>query len=65
MSMLYTVTVKLSREMLEKLDALVRVGVYPNRSEAIRDGIRLVLRRWQYELLWHQEEEERDQSIRD
>ena len=57
MSMLYTVTVKLPRRMLRALDELVRAGVYPNRSEAIRDGIRLILRRHLYELYRETHEE--------
>lgn len=46
----YTVSIKLPREILELLDKLVADGIYSSRSEAIRDGIRLVLRRWRDEL---------------
>ncbi|MHA1589380.1 MAG: ribbon-helix-helix domain-containing protein [Candidatus Njordarchaeales archaeon] len=40
-----TITVKVPREMLAKMDMLVARGVYPNRSELIREGIRLILNR--------------------
>ena len=33
------VTVRLSQERLDALDELVEAGVYPNRSEALRDGV--------------------------
>lgn len=34
------VTVRMPEEQLEDIDRLVDKGVYPNRSEAIRDGVR-------------------------
>jgi Arc/MetJ-type ribon-helix-helix transcriptional regulator len=34
------VQVRLTKELLRKLDELVERGLYPNRSEAIRDGVR-------------------------
>ncbi|MHA1616959.1 MAG: ribbon-helix-helix domain-containing protein [Candidatus Njordarchaeales archaeon] len=40
-----TITVKVPREMLAKMDLLVARGIYPNRSELIREAIRLLLSR--------------------
>ena len=37
------VQVRIPREMIKKIDDLVRRGVYPNRSEAIRDAVRRFL----------------------
>jgi Arc/MetJ-type ribon-helix-helix transcriptional regulator len=34
------VSVHLPRRVLEELDALVRSGVYPSRSEAVREALR-------------------------
>jgi len=33
----------LPKPLLDMIDDLVRRGIYPNRSEAIRDAIRLLL----------------------
>lgn len=38
------VTVRLPREQVRDLERLADDGVYPNRSEAIRDGVRRVLK---------------------
>ena len=34
------VQIRLTRELVEKVDKLVEVGLYPNRSEAVRDAVR-------------------------
>lgn len=34
------VQIRLTRELVEKVDGLVKNGMYPNRSEAIRDAVR-------------------------
>lgn len=36
-NMTETVPVRMDRDMLESLDLLVKTGLYPNRSEAIRE----------------------------
>lgn len=38
-----TVQIRLTKNMLDKLDELIMMGEYPNRSEAIRDGVRKML----------------------
>jgi len=37
---MHPVQVRLTRELIEKIDDLVLKGIYPNRSEAIRDAVR-------------------------
>jgi Arc/MetJ-type ribon-helix-helix transcriptional regulator len=37
------VQVRLSQEMIKKVDGLIKKGVYPSRSEAIRDAVRLLV----------------------
>ena len=34
------VQIRLTREMIEKIDKFVETGLYPNRSEAVRDAVR-------------------------
>lgn len=34
------VQIRLTKELVEKVDNLVEVGMYPNRSEAVRDAVR-------------------------
>jgi len=34
------VQVRLTRELIEKIDKSVENGLYPNRSEAVRDAVR-------------------------
>ena len=34
------VQVRLTVELIEKIDKLVENGIYPNRSEAVRDAVR-------------------------
>lgn len=38
-----TLQIRLTKTMLEQLDELVRNGKYPNRSEAVRDGVRRLI----------------------
>jgi antitoxin ParD1/3/4 len=42
--MMHLVTVHLPEDFVERLDELVRLKRYPNRSEAIRVGLRDFLR---------------------
>lgn len=42
--MMRLITVHVPEAILEALDALVLLRIYPNRSEAIRDGMRLILK---------------------
>jgi len=35
-----TVQIRLTEKQLRHLDVLVRKGIYPNRSEAVRDAVR-------------------------
>ena len=35
-----TVQIRLTEKQLRNLDVLVRKGIYPNRSEAVRDAVR-------------------------
>lgn len=37
------VSVRLPEEYIKQIDALVEQGRYPNRSEAIRDGVREIV----------------------
>jgi Arc/MetJ-type ribon-helix-helix transcriptional regulator len=34
------VQIRLTRELIEKIDNLIENGMYPNRSEAVRDAVR-------------------------
>jgi len=38
------ISLKLPREMLDAIDNIVQIGLYPNRSEFIREAIRILLR---------------------
>lgn len=38
-----TVQIRLTKNMLNKIDDLIKLGEYPSRSEAIRDGVRRLL----------------------
>jgi len=42
------VSIRLPKKMWEKLEELVNMGLYPSRSEAIRDAIRLLLRKYDF-----------------
>ena len=37
---MHPVQIRLTRELIEKIDKLVENGLYPNRSEAVRDAVR-------------------------
>ena len=39
-----TISLRLPRKILEEIDALVEKGVYASRTEALREGARLLLR---------------------
>jgi Arc/MetJ-type ribon-helix-helix transcriptional regulator len=39
------VTALLPRKLVEMLDELVRIGLYPSRSDAIRQAVRDLIRR--------------------
>ena len=34
------IQIRLTRELVGKVDKLIEAGLYPNRSEAIRDAVR-------------------------
>jgi Arc/MetJ-type ribon-helix-helix transcriptional regulator len=34
------IQIRLTRELIEKLDVMINRGIYPNRSEAVRDAVR-------------------------
>lgn len=34
------VQIRLTPELIDKIDRMVEKGVYPNRSEAVRDAVR-------------------------
>jgi len=36
----HPIQVRLTKELIEKVDVLIEKGIYPNRSEAIRDAVR-------------------------
>ncbi len=38
-----TVQIRLTRNMLKRIDELIKIGEYPNRSEAIRDSVRRLI----------------------
>jgi len=40
-----TLQIRLTKNMLDKLDVLIKQGIYPNRSEAVRDSVRIMLDR--------------------
>lgn len=40
-----TLQIRLTKNMLERIDELVKQGTYPNRSEAVRDSVRIMLDR--------------------
>ena len=35
-----TVQIRLTEKQIKNIDVLVRKGIYPNRSEAVRDAVR-------------------------
>ena len=34
------IQIRLTRELIAKIDVMIDNGVYPNRSEAVRDAVR-------------------------
>lgn len=38
-----TVQIRLTERQIHAIDILVRRGVYPNRSEAVRDAVRTMI----------------------
>lgn len=36
----HPIQIRLTRELIEKVDVMIERGIYPNRSEAIRDAVR-------------------------
>ncbi|NJE05043.1 ribbon-helix-helix protein, CopG family [Thermococcus sp. M36] len=50
MSKMRIVSVQLPQGLINAMDQLVRRGVYPNRSEIIREAIRELLKRELYRL---------------
>ena len=40
-----TLQIRLTKNMLDKIDVLIELGTYPNRSEAVRDSVRIMLDR--------------------
>ena len=43
-----TIQIRLTRNMLNRIDELINIGEYPNRSEAVRDSVRKMLDRKAY-----------------
>jgi len=37
---MHPVQIRLTIELIEKIDNLIEKGMYPNRSEAVRDAVR-------------------------
>ncbi len=35
-----TMQIRLTEKQIKRVDALVKKGIYPNRSEAVRDAVR-------------------------
>jgi len=38
-----TLQIRLTKNMLDRIDQLITIGEYPNRSEAVRDSVRKLL----------------------
>ena len=38
-----TVQIRLTEKQLKSIDQLVKKGIYPNRSEAVRDAVRTLV----------------------
>ena len=38
-----TLQIRLTKNMINRIDNLVKIGEYPNRSEAVRDSVRRLL----------------------
>ena len=39
-----TVQIRLTEKQVKNIDVLVKKGIYPNRSEAVRDAVRKLVR---------------------
>lgn len=39
------VQIRLTKKLIEEIDKLVELGLYPNRSEAVRDAVRVLTSR--------------------
>ena len=37
---MHPIQIRLTKELIEKIDRLIEKGLYPNRSEAVRDAVR-------------------------
>ena len=37
---MHPIQIRLTRELIEKIDTFIEKGIYPNRSEAVRDAVR-------------------------
>jgi len=37
---MHPIQIRLTKELIEKIDKFVEKGIYPNRSEAVRDAVR-------------------------
>ncbi|MBN2203168.1 MAG: type II toxin-antitoxin system ParD family antitoxin [Candidatus Aenigmarchaeota archaeon] len=37
---MHPIQIRLTRELIQKIDVLIDNGIYPNRSEAVRDAVR-------------------------
>ena len=37
---MHPIQIRLTKELIEKIDSLIERGIYPNRSEAVRDAVR-------------------------
>ena len=37
---MHPIQIRLTKELIEKIDSLIEKGIYPNRSEAVRDAVR-------------------------
>jgi Arc/MetJ-type ribon-helix-helix transcriptional regulator len=37
---MHPIQIRLTRELIEKIDEMIERGIYPNRSEAVRDAVR-------------------------
>lgn len=37
---MHPIQIRLTKELIEKIDTFIEKGIYPNRSEAVRDAVR-------------------------
>jgi Arc/MetJ-type ribon-helix-helix transcriptional regulator len=57
------ISVHVPNKMLEELDELVRRGIFPNRSEAIRAALRDLLYKEVFKAKAPKEEEEKEEEL--